>query len=333
MVGVGSLTLILGFGTSSWLFLKKREAWLQQTLLREEAEHARANEHRLRLEAEASARIAQAAILIAGKKLDEADRLVDGLQAPVIQPSLKAAGVFRDLGLWNIVQGRWKPAADRFLKLQLAEQIDKSDLTDVATRDLPAIATALIVAGDLASYRQLMQETAIRFAKTDNPVAAEQILKMSTFLPSETNSLVLLQPLERVAENSLVDEQAACGESRNMLAWRAHAVSMFFYRCGNYSSAANWARRCLGYGCADDSTNRVAMAHAILAMAAHRMNPADGEADLEAARAIIEAKFPNPADGMDGIAIIDASGFWNDWITARLLYEEADREIQGAVKK
>ena len=72
-------------------------------------------------------------------------------------------------------------------------------MTDGATRDLPAIAMALIVAGDFASYRQLLRDTAIRFAKTDNPIAAEQILKINTFLPAETNTLVLLRPLERVA--------------------------------------------------------------------------------------------------------------------------------------
>jgi hypothetical protein len=329
-VGAVGLALVLGFCTSSWLFVKEREAWRQQALLREEAERARANERRLRLEAEASARIAQAAVLITRKKLDEADRLVEGIQVPVTQPSLEAAGVFRNLGLWNIAQGRWKQAADRFLKLQLANQVDKSDMTDAATRDLPGIATALIVAGDLADYRRLVRETAIRFAKTDNPVAAEQILKTSTLLAVETNTLVLLQPLERIAENSLVDQQAASRESQNMLAWRAHAVLMYYYRCGDWLSATNWARRCLEY--ADKTTSRVAMAHAVLAMAAHRMNSADGYADLEAVRAIIDAKFPNHADGIGGIDM-KASGFWNDWITALLLYQEADGEFHPVVRQ
>ena len=66
-----------------------------------------------------------------------------------------------------------------------------------------------------------------------------------------------------------------------MLAWRAQAVAMFYYRRGNWSSASQWARRCLDYP--DNTTNRIAMAHAVLAMAEHRLNSADGGADLDAA--------------------------------------------------
>jgi hypothetical protein len=325
MITAVSLTLILGFGTSSWLFMKEREASRQQALLREEAERARASESRRRIQAEASAKIAEAAVLITRKKLEEADHLVEGIQMSLIQPSIEAAGVFRDLGCWNVVQGRWKNASDRFLKkLQLADHVDQLDMSDNATRDLPAIATALIVAEDLANYRRLIQETAIRFAKTDNAIAAEHILKISTYLPAETNTLLLLAPVEHLAEKSLVDEEAAITESQSMLAWRAIAVSMYYYRCGNFPSATYWARRCLDY--ADPASTRIAMAHAVLAMAEHHLNPADGSAELEAARAIVDTKFPIHAIGIGGIGN-DVSGFWNDWITALLLYQEADREI------
>jgi hypothetical protein len=68
------------------------------------------------------------------------------------------------------------------------------------------------------------------------------------------------------------------------------------------------------------------MAQAIVAIAAHRLNTADGGAELEAARAIVDTKFPEHSIGPDGIGN-DASGFWNDWIAALLLYYEADREI------
>ncbi len=323
MLGVVSLTLILGFGTSSWLFVREHEARKEQVLLREEAERAEFNEHRLRLEAEAAAAFTQAAALINRGKFSEADRLIEEIQAPEIGPSLGAASVFRDLGRWNIAQGRWKQAADRYLKLYSANEIDPSDMTDAATRDLPAIAMALIVADDLDDYRRLVRETAVHFAKGDNPVAAEQILKINTFLPDETNTLALLKPLERVAENSLMDKQAASRESPVMLAWRAQAVAMFYYRRGNWSAASQWAQRCLGYP--DNTTNRIAMAYAVLAMSEHRLNSADGGTALEAARAIIDTRFPNHTIGA-GIPD-DTSGFWNDWITSLLLYQEAEHEV------
>jgi eukaryotic-like serine/threonine-protein kinase len=330
-VSAVSLALILGFGTSSWLFVQEREARRQQVLLREDAERARASESRRRIEAEASAKIAEAAVLITRKKVGEADRLLEGVEIASIQPSLEAARVFRDLGCWNVTQGRWEQAADCFLKKQqLADAVDTSDLTDNATRDLPAIAIALIVANHSADYRQLIQKVGIHFAKTDNPIAAEHVLKISTYLPDQTNTLFLLEPLERIAEKSLVDAQNSSDESQCMLAWRALAVSMYYYRRGNFPSAIYWSRRCLNYK--DTAATRTAMTHAVLALAEHRMNPAQGGAELEAARAIVDGKFPDHIIGISGVGD-DALGFWNDWITALLLYQEADREIHQGIQQ
>jgi eukaryotic-like serine/threonine-protein kinase len=324
MVGAVSLALIFGLGTSSWLFVQERDARRQQVLLREEAEHARASESHRRIAAEASAKISEAAVLITCKKIDYADRLVEGIEISSIQPSLEAASVFRDLGCWNVTRGQWEKAANLFLEKQrLAEAVDGSDLTDNATRDLPAIATAFIVANRLPDYRQLIREAAIHFARTDNPIAAEHVLKISTYLPNEAGMLSLLEPLERTAEKSLVDEPNN-DENQCMLAWRALAVSTYYYRRDNLPSAIHWARRCLQY--TDTAATRTAMAQAVLAMAEHRLNPTEGRGELESARTIVETKFPDHTINISGIGN-DASGFWNDWITALLLYREADREF------
>jgi len=325
MIGAIGLALVSGFGTSSWLFVKEREARREQVLLREEAERARASESRRRIEAEATAKIAEAAVLITRKRVDEADHLIEGIEISSIQPSLEAASVFRDLGCWNVTQGRWEQAAKRLLKKQqLADAVDTSDLTDNATRDMPAIAIALIIANHLDDYRQLIRSAAIHFAKTDNPVAAEHVLKISTYLPYETNTLKLLEPFGRVAEQSLRDEQSANNESQCMLAWRALAVSVYHYRRGDFPMAVYWSRRCLDY--TDTAATRAAMTHAVLAMAEHRLNPSDGAAELEAARAIVDTKFPDHVIGVSGVGN-DTAGFWNDWISALLLYQEANREI------
>ena len=325
MIGAVSLALILGFGISSWLFVKEREARRQQALLREKAESASASELRRRIEAEANAKIAQAAVLITRRELAAADRLAEEVQVSLLHPSIEGASVFRDLGHWNVAQGRWKQAADLFRKqLQLVNQVDQTDLSDNATRHLPAAATTLIVTGDRAGYRRLIQESALRFSKSDHPVAAEQILKSSSIVPLEAGTLALLEPLKRIAVNSLANEPAASNENRCMLAWRALALSMFDYRCGNFSQAGDWARRCLAYG--DNPPSQSAIAHAVSALAAHRLNPAEGRVELEAARALIEPRFPDYAVAVGAITN-DVSGFWNDWIVALLLYQEAHRQI------
>jgi hypothetical protein len=66
-------------------------------------------------------------------------------------------------------------------------------------------------------------------------------------------------------------------------------------------------------------------------MAAHHVNPADGHAELETARTIVDTKFPTHTIGIGDLGN-DGSGFWNDWIMALLLYQEADREIHSPIR-
>src|SRR5690606_8066876 len=80
--GAVSLALTAGFGASSWLFIREREARHQQALLRQEAEAARGREEQLRLEAEDRARIARAANLVTLGRLRDADNVMSLVQTP-----------------------------------------------------------------------------------------------------------------------------------------------------------------------------------------------------------------------------------------------------------
>jgi len=328
--GAVSLALTAGFGASSWLFIREREARHQQALLRQEAEAARGREEQLRLEAEDRARIARAANLVTLGRLRDADNVMSLVQTPVTRPSMDAAHAFSRLGDWHAIHGRWQQAADCFVKLRLANPIDDSDLTDNASRDLLRVAPTLVIAGDLAGYRRLIRETAARFSRSTHPVAAEQILKISTFVPPEPDILDALQPLASVAENSMRDGlqppqpafDPACVVDFD--AWRALALAMYHYRCGNFAASARWGRQSLS---AEDRTpTRRAMAYAIVAMASCRIDAAEGRAELASAEALVNAAFAGnpyiPATGND------QSGYWNDWLMARFLCEEA-RSILG----
>ena len=298
--------MILGFGTSTWLFVREREARREQTLLRQDAE-ARAN-------------IAQAAVLLSRGRYAEADQLVDKLQIPVAEPSLEAAGVFRSLGDWNVMQGRWRTAADRFLKLLQANQVDKSDMTDVATRDLPHVAPALVAAGDLAGYRQVVQQTIARFAGTTNPVAAEQIIKISTMLPADPATTDALAPLAKIVERSVRSSPQSKWEIY-LTAWQALSLSLFEYRRGDFQRSVVWAQKSLDYP--DATQSRIAMSHLVLAMAFSQLHQPDrAGAELLQGRQAVESRLP------DKLARIsdkgnDQKGFWNDWVYAYLLLTEA----------
>jgi hypothetical protein len=307
-----SITLIAGLATSSWLFVREREARREQARLREEAE--------------ARAEIAQAAVLLARGKSQEADRLVDKIQIPVTEPSLEAAGVFRNLGDWNVTQGRWRQAADYFLKMVQANQVDKSDMTDGATRDLLWVGPTLIAVGDMDTYRRFVQGTIARFAGTTNPVAAEQLMKASLIVPADPATVNSLEPLAKVAEQSIAGGNPASSKDIYMFAWRAFALSLFEYRRGYVTNAVTWGQRSLGYS--DRRPTCVAMSHLILAMAfwqAHQ--PDTARSELAQGRELVEPRFPN---GLERIADLgnDASGYWNDWVMARILLAEATTLIE-----
>ncbi|HTA31149.1 MAG TPA: serine/threonine-protein kinase, partial [Candidatus Cybelea sp.] len=97
--------LIAGLGTSTWLFLKAREAELQQTRLAREAELARSNEAKLRHQAEARERITQAGILVSQGKFEEADTMISH-EFPT-EPSVESARVLRSSSEWHALQGEW----------------------------------------------------------------------------------------------------------------------------------------------------------------------------------------------------------------------------------
>jgi len=310
MVAV-SVALLAGFGTSTWLFLREREA-------RHEAD-------RLRAEADARANIALAALLIGRQQMAAADQLVNKIQMPVTEPSLEAAGVFRALGEWNVTQGKWKAAAECFLNLEHANQLDKANTTEEISRDLLGAGPALIVARESESYRRFVQSTLLRFANTSDPVAAEQVIKNSLILPPDDITLQRLTPLVAVVESSVSKNGPGVAEADYYIPWQPLALTLYEYRCGNFDKALFWGRKCLDYS--DRTPPRAAMAHIVLAMSYARLsNPEQARLELAAGRKSVEDKFP---EGPTRIADLGWSsvGVWHDWVISYLLLDEARKLI------
>ena len=311
-----SVALIAGFGTSTWLFFREREA-------RREAENARRVETELRAEADARAKISQAALLISRNDITGADHLVDNIQVPVVGSSLEAAGVFHALGNWNVTQGRWQVAADRFLQLEQANQVDKSDLTADGTRDLLGAGPALIVAGDLKKYCQFVQVTLHRFADTADPVAAEEVMKNSLILPADAMTLQEMEPLVKLLQNSVAQSGP---EAAYRIPWQLFALSLYEYRCGNFTNAIVWGQKCLTYS--NPVPPRVVMEHIVLAMAYARLNqPENARLELAAGREPIEKKLPNGPEKIVDLGKA-STGNWHDWVIAYFLLHEAVKLVK-----
>jgi serine/threonine protein kinase len=317
-----ALALTAGLGIATWMFFRERAA-------RELAHRALANEAMLRREAEAQSEISQAAILISQNRFLEASHLVESVALPVMKPSLEAAGVFRSLANWSVNEGRWELAAHHLLKLVHANRIDRTDMTDAATRELLKVGPALLWVGQSNQYQTFIDETLARFAHTTNAVAAEQLLKASTIAPLDPRTVVALEPLAKIVEESLSETAPQSKWEHYLFAWRAFALTRFAYRRGDYPNAIAWGNMCLDFP--DQTVTRVVNTHALLALALQRAGqPDDARAELGTARHLLETKLPrSPEKGLPAGA--EASGFWHDWIESLLLVNEAELEIEGAV--
>lgn len=309
-VGAVSLTLIAGLGTSTWLFLKEREA-------RHEAQRGRANEALLRHQAEAREKIAQAVLLVEQNRLDEADQLVSGIPSP--DTALVGEAVFRPLADRSAVQGNWRRAAEY---LSVLVQVDQFEPSDISTLDHTKYAAALVELGDRQSYEDFCRKSISQFANSTDPVIAERTFKNCLLLPVDASRLAALTTLADLAAKSTADENAWKINTR-MLQWRCLSLALFEYRSGNYHGAIDWGNRSL----VNHSTceAREASVYAILAMAYHQLGQTDNaRAELALSRDMIDHKFKAGLDAGDG-----AHGFWFDWILGRILEREAIANIES----
>ena len=295
-------SLVAGLTASTWLFLKEREA------LKEEA--------RLRAESELREKITQATVLTDQQKFDEADRLVRSGSS--IAPSFEADNLFRALGTWHAINGRWQQSADRFTHLL---QVDQVGSWDSITGDFLDIGAALVESGDTPGYERFRQKAIGRLAGSTDPILCERTVKICLLLPADPKTVDALIPLFEVARKSLEDSDARTDDL--YASWRCVSLGLMEYRQGNAAKAAQWIRRCLELH--DFNAARVANARIILAMALYRLGQESAaQTELSQGREMVQAKFQS---GLDVGST--PQGFWCDWVFARILLREADGLIGG----
>jgi eukaryotic-like serine/threonine-protein kinase len=320
------LTLVVGLGVSTWLFLREREALRVQGRLRQEAEQARANEMLLRQKAEARERVTQAGVLASHGKMQEADDLLEQVPATLFSPSMEATTVFRELGGWNTLQGRWKQAADRFSVLVQVNQVDKTDQSDRATSDLLLAAPLLIEAGNLTRYNQMRRMELARLSGTTNLIAAEQLLKTSLLAPAEPSTMALRDPLAKLLSDSLDSKNPTVNDSSFNAAWRALALALLEYRRGNFTASADWLKRCSNYP--GQAPSCITITHILSGMTWLQLGDAQAaETELNLGRKLVENHFAKKLELSDS-----KSGLLAGWLTAHILLREAD-ELSSSHRK
>ena len=317
------LALVVGLGSSTWLFVREREARREQARLRDEAELARANEARLRQQAEARERVTQAAVHLSHGERAEADALVNLVPLDQLPPSLECIEVLRTLGNWHALDGRWSKAARRSLALALViTETDDSDSDDVSRGLLPA-AAAIREGGNEEDYETFRQRAARRFSDTLHPVVAEQVLKATLLAPADSFTLRALVPLAEIVTATVQGQDPMRSEDPYMDAWRCFALALFAHRRELPDQTLRWADQCLLY--ANTNAPRTAAARLLRAMALHRQGEAaEARFEMDRPRILIEEQFRDRL--RQGNA---TTGFWFDWINARQLLREAAAELEN----
>jgi tetratricopeptide (TPR) repeat protein len=300
--GAVAAALVIGLGTSTWLFLREREA-------HQRAVAAEQQQARLRHEAELRGKTSAAALLVTQERFEEADRLLNEIS--LAQPTVEGAAVLRSVAEWHALRQQWKQAAERYGFLLQVNQLDGSDISSL---DHLRAGPVFIELGDTNSYERFRQTTVARYTAAPCPFA-DRIVKISLLLPANDRLIESLRPLaEETAKHLAAADQ---GGDDFTAAWRSVSLGLLEYRRGNYLKAAEWSRRCLAYPGAN--APRTATAQIILAMSYHRLGrDAEARTELQAGREIVDSKFRHRLDAGGPV-----QGFWFDWAFARVLLRES----------
>jgi hypothetical protein len=200
-------------------------------------------------------------------------------------------------------------------------QIDQLDGADACTLDFLRYGPTLIELGDTNGYEQFRQEAISHFNGGIYPFA-DRIVKISLLLPADEKLLKTLEPQAGATAQSITTNADANADIF-LAAWHSVSLALMEYRRGNFAGAADWCRQSLNYP--EYIAPRTATARIILAMADQKLGKVgDARSQLADAREIIENKFQSQLDLGTPV-----SGFWFDWVFARILLDEATKSIEG----
>lgn len=306
-IAIAVLALATGFTVSTMLYLRTRSAEKEQINLRRAAEER--------------AYVTKAAILIMEDKPAEADAEIRRMEGPLTQPSVEATNVFRSLAMWSAKNGDWKTSADRWLAMSRVNGFDEHDMTDKVTRDLLPIAPTIVMTYDFKRYHEFQNFLIERLGNTNDPYAAEHLLKLCLLTPASPTLLAQLQHAATVAEQSLPG-----GESTPptgwMEAWRCVALGLWYYRLGEPDKAIVWCNRSLLRH--DWEEARITQTLLIRAMSRKSRGDIDSAiTDMETARTSVRGHIKQPLDQMK-------DGYFHDWLNAAILLNEAERVVLEA---
>ena len=335
------VSLVGGLGSSTMLFFRERRALDEQVRLSREAEAARFEEDRLRAQAVARTNISQVAgllsrgepgggrssqdfagvtVLLSEGKAEDADTLLQNHPLDFIEPSPDAAYVFRSLGHWNAMRGRWDQAYRCFQWLDHANRFGDAEGIIEGT-DAMCLGALLAEFGTKAEYETFRRESLDRFLPVRSALAAEHLLKISLLSPMGRRSL---ERLEQAAEMCASGTRSDYSGRDSFPQWDALALATYYFRCGNAPKTLEWTEKCLSFP--GGRGDRQRSAQCLRAMTYHQLGDREKmEENLEAARSIKPPLVDPEADLKLEV--------WLDWSVSRILMEETETVCAGSTAR
>jgi tetratricopeptide (TPR) repeat protein len=310
-VGASLLLLLLaGAAVSTWQAVRATRAERAQSVLRQQAEAARANERQLRLQAEAREEIMQAEAFVRNGSPEEADKVMRTM-SPLLDEmnASNAAAIYYSLGDWHARHAQWKEAATNYFQ-SIAGQPANFDAYD-------RLAPVLVQSGDLAAFEQLRRQMLSRFGETTNPVIVGSIVRDCLILPW---SGAELEQVDKIAD-------AALKAGSNHWAWNylQIAKALAAYRQGDFKSAEDSLQTPLRDQGKDIA--RDVEAYLVLAMAQHQQCYPGYARDALTTGLGLAARLPSSDNDLKDWKD------WNDWVIAQALMREAKELVNGPTNR
>jgi serine/threonine protein kinase len=316
-----AISILLGFGASTTLYLRERTALNEQERLSVEAGRSRDQELHLRRQAQARANVSRVAFLLSEGHVKEADELLQGNPLVSIEPSREASSVFRVLGNWYATYGRWEDAVQCFRLMGQATTMNSSSEI-LRSADLLVSAPALLEFGDRSGYEKFREQVLARHLPVKDSLEAEHILKACLLTKPSPEFLQQLEPA------ALLCEQSIEGRSKSTFpAWEAFSLTLYHYRKGNFEEVLRIGNR--GLAAPEIKDICAACIRALTAVANHRLgNEEASVADLKWAASIV--RKVRTGDSNEEKVIMPR---WYDWSVAAVLLKEAEITVRPPAHK
>lgn len=296
------LSVLGGFATTAVLYFREKSALAEQA--------------RLQRQVQARANVSRAAILLSEGNTEEADRLLRSNPLESIDASPEAAEVFRSLGRWNAIFGRWPQAKNCFrLMLQANRMRDPARTADGL--DLLLMAPTYLEAGDRKGYENFRAEMLDRYVPTQTAMQAEHVLKACLLIPADPHTLERLRSSAEICQKNVPSKSGKSGFED----WNALALALFHYRDGNNEEAIHQAEKCLSFK--GSTGSRASAVRCVLAMARFALG------DVEEARRQLETAKSNTQRVESRIdeSGLPPFGTWFAWSVVRILIREAESTL------